>query len=442
MSERAQRIPPQNIEAEESVIGAVLLDATVLPRLAEQIGAADFYREAHRRIWAAMVDLIGRQEPIDLVTLADRLRARNELAECGGAAYLAELVERVPTAANAGYYASLVRRDADRRRVIGVATELALEVYENAADLHEYLPDRLSPLLDVVSDQSGTPAVADLLVDAMAALAERAEGRGGDLISTGLLDLDHLLGGGWMPGNFSIVAGRPSMGKSSFADTSLLAAARAGIPAGLCSLEQRGRLCVYRLLAKLTGDVSVHRIVTGRLAPHEHGRVTRAAEELGRLPLAIKDRRSLPNWSAIQLAIRRMASEGVRLVVVDHLHLIDLPGRAAEPEKISLVVREMAELAKLLNIELILLVQINREAEREKDHRPRISQLMGSSAIESNADDIVLLYRPYKYDKDADPQLCEAIVAKQRNGPTGTAELRFKPETTMFTDWLKQPDLF
>lgn len=439
--EEQRRAVPQSIESEEAVIGGAFLEPASIARVAQTIGPPDFHREAHRRIFAAMLDLVGRGEPVDLVTVADRLRATGELQAVGGAAYLAEIVDRVPTAANVAYHAALIRRDADRRRLISHATELALELYENGTPLGEYLPDRLAAFFDVLTDYGGTPSLSTLVSEAMATIDHGVDGRPVELIGTGLIDLDRILGGGLMQGNLVVVAGRASMGKSSFADSCVIAALDRDVHCGIASLEQHGKLCVQRLQAKMTG-VPVQRIVTGRLTPDEYPRLTRAAARIEGAPLSIKDDRSLPTWGALKLALRQMAAEGARLIVIDHLHLIEVGGRGTEAEKIAEVMRGLARLAKQLNVVLMLLVQINREAEREKDHRPRISQLQGSGAIEQNADDIILLFRPGYYDATADQTRCEAIIGKQRNGPRGIVDLKFHKETTQFTDWFDQSTLF
>lgn len=427
---RDVRPPPHSIEAEEAVLGAVLIDNSVLLQVADIVSPTDFYRERHRKVFQAMLDLSRREQPIDLVVLADRLLARSELADIGGASYLAELLERVPTAAHAVAYAQIVRKDSDRRRVIGIATDIAREVAENAAPLEEYLTDRVAPLLETLGD-GATPSVPALVVETMAKIEARVEGRGPALLSTGLIDLDHLLGGGWVPGNFALVGGRASMGKSSFLDVALLALLQRNIPAGVINAEQEGELCMERLFSKLSG-VPVQRIISGRFQSGEARRVNDAAEQVSGYPLFFRDR--LSDWVAIQVAVRRMVASGARAVFIDHLHLIEVPGRSNEHERLSLVTRQMARLAKRLQVPLIVAAQINREADRgDRSPRPRMSQLR--TCGEADADDVILLYRPGYYDESADRTLCECIVAKQRNGPTGVANLKFHAETGLFTDW-------
>lgn len=435
MSE-SRRTPPHSVEAEEACIGAVLLDNAAADVVLQTVTAADFYRQAHRHIVEAITSLRASGTGIDLVTVVDHLRGRGLITEVGGAAYIAELADRVPTAMNARHYAGIVREHAKRRRFISLASDAVMEVYERGEALGDYMPERLSALLDAVTDERRNPTLSSLLCDVMASIEASSEGRGPGLVPTGLRDLDNLLGGGLVPGNLMLLGGRTSTGKSALKDSLILFALEQEIAVGTAEVEEGGKRSINRLLAKLAG-VPVQRVLTGRLHPGEHGRLANAAEILERSPLIIRQGR---DWPSIKIALRDMHQRGARVLFVDHLHHIELNGRDHPTQQLKRIVCEMADLAKALEVPLVVLAQINREAEREKDRRPQKHHLRECG--EEVADDVLLLYRPAMYDKAADQELCEAIIAKQRNGPVGQTNLRFDPATARFRDWVDEPELF
>lgn len=443
----SRRTPPHSVEAEEAVIGGCLLDPAMIPVALEIVQPADCYRPQHQLILAAIAELTRRGITTDLVTLADLLRGRGELAEVGGAAFISELVERVPTAANLPYYAQIVRRDADRRRVIAAATELALRMHEDAAPLAESLPPLLEPLLGLELARRGRQSLGASVVDTMARLEAETDGRRQVGVTTGLHSIDRKLGG-YCRGTWVVIAGRPSMGKSSLADTSILAEARAGHRPALISLEQSTDRSVRRLLAKMA-DVNLHRMKTGSLSAEEMRRLQIAADELSRLPLQIVDDQTCgSDWGAVQVTIRRLVSEGAEIIFLDHIGLLELGGGSAQrltaQDKMRTITRQLKRLAVDLDVPLVTLCQINREAAkvrgRKQQERPGMHQLRDSGTIEQDADDILLLHRPWYYDKSQDAALAEVIIAKQRDGGVGQVELRFSAETANFADYY-QPEL-
>ncbi|MEO8604153.1 MAG: DnaB-like helicase C-terminal domain-containing protein [bacterium] len=444
--EQQRRVPPHDAKAEEAVIGGCLIEPVMIDRARDLLRPDEFYRERHRRIFAALLDLVDHGDPVDLLTVADRLRARNELNDVGGASYLAELCERVPTGAHVAYYAQIVRRDADRRRAISVTTEIALEVHENGTPIAEYLPDRLTPLWDLLADgPRGSRSLSESVVATVSRLDDETEGRRPVGVSTGLYGLNEKLGG-YCRGTFIVIAGRPSMGKSSLADTSILHEISDGHGVGLIALEQNTDRSIRRLIAKIA-KVSIARMKKGKLSSEEMRRIHDAGEHLATLPLQIADdEQTRSDWTTVQVVARRMVNNGAEVIFIDHLGLLDMPARLPAQERVRLITRQMKRFAQQLDIPLVVLCQINREAAKpmrktksEPDQqRPGMHNLRDSGTIEQDADDIVLLHRPAYYDKSLDVSLCEAIVAKQRDGGVGTVDLRFTPETAQFTDYLQE----
>ncbi|MDX2165698.1 MAG: DnaB-like helicase C-terminal domain-containing protein [Deltaproteobacteria bacterium] len=428
---------PHSIEAEEGVLGGCLLDESMVDRALEILKPADFYRQAHRTIMIAFADLRGRGSPVDLTTTADILRGRNELGDIGGATYLADLIERVPTAANVPYYAQIVRRDAQRRQIIAGARELALTMRDNGAPLSESLPAALEPLLNIDLTVRGRQSLGAAVVQTISRLEEEASGARKVGVTTGLYGLDTRLGG-YCRGTYIVIAGRPSMGKSSLSDTSALAQLREGHRVGVVSLETSREKYLRRLFAKVA-KVDLSRMKQGRLNPDELRRLSLAAEEVAEWPLEIADDESTrSDWATVQVVIRRMVGEGAEVIYIDHLGLIELPGKFQPAEKVKQITRQTKRLAEQLDIPLVQLVQINREAAkpmRKNQHQPGMHNLRESGTIEQDADDIILLHRPWYYDKTKDASLCEAIIAKQRDGAVGVVELRFIGETAQFADY-------
>ncbi|HWR98546.1 MAG TPA: replicative DNA helicase [Candidatus Methanoperedens sp.] len=431
------RLPPQSLEAEQSVLGAVLLDNAVLPRVIEILQPEDFYRGAHRRLYAAMLDLFERDESIDLITLRERLEQKNELAEVGGAVYLASLVDQVPTAANVAHHARIVREKAVLRGLITASTEIAALSYEGAREVDLILDEaeRRIFLLSERSVRAGFAAMREVLKDSFKVierLYEKKEHVTG--VPSGFADLDQLTCG-FQPSDLIIIAGRPSMGKTAFV---LNVAEHVGIesrlPVAVFSLEMSREQLVMRMLSSLSG-VDGNRLRRGFLSREDWPLLSRAAGKLAEAPIYIDDSAAC-SVLEIRAKSRRLKSDhGLGLVIIDYLQLIRGRDRVeSRQQEISEISRSLKSLAKELKVPVIALSQLSRAVEsRGGDRRPQLSDLRESGAIEQDADVVAFIFREDMYRDEAEYQgIAEVIVRKQRNGPTATVKLAFRRECTRF----------
>ena len=432
-----RHVPPHSIEAEESVIGGVLLDNNALDRAVEILIPDDFYREAHRKIIRAMLDLNDRHEPVDLVTLLDTLRSRNELQEVGGAAYLAELTERVPTAANVEYYARIVKDKAVLRGLIQTTNEIATRCYEKQGDVASFLDEAEHRIFEI-SERKSRPSffrVRDIVVESMKAVEQLYERK--ELVTgvpTGYVDLDRKTAG-LQPGDLIIVAGRPSMGKTALAlNISQYAALENGAGVAIFSLEMSKEQLVFRMLCS-EARVDQSKVRAGFAADRDYTKLAIAADRLAEAPIYIDD---TPALSVLELRakarrLKRERQANLGLVVVDYLQLMRGVTTDNREQEISSISRSLKALAKELSIPVMALSQLNRQVETRADKRPLMADLRESGAIEQDADVIMFLYRPWVYDpKNADEREAEVIIGKQRNGPTGIVPLNFFAEHTRF----------
>jgi replicative DNA helicase len=437
IEESLRKLPPQSIEAEEAVLGGVLLDNTAIDRALELLTAADFYREAHRKIMRAMIDLSQRGEPIDLVTLADALKARGELTDVGGATYLAELAEKVPTAAHAAHYARIVRQKAVLRGLIQTATEIATRGYEAGVDVDQFL-DQAEHKIFEISERKVRPSffrIRDIMVDSMKAIEQLYERK--ELVTgvpTGFVDLDRLTAG-LQPADLVIIAGRPSMGKTAFAlNIAEYSAMHAQVGVAVFSLEMSKEQLVLRMLCS-QARVDQSKVRAGYAAERDFPKLALAASRLADSAIYIDD---TPALTVLELRakarrLKREKDAQLGLVIVDYLQLMRGHDSADNREQeISSISRSLKALAKELDVPVIALSQLNRQVETRADKRPVMADLRESGAIEQDADVIAFLYRPIVYDKSAEERAAEVIVAKQRNGPIGNVPLTFMSEYTRF----------
>jgi replicative DNA helicase len=432
-----RRVPPQSLDAEESVLGGILLDNTALDRVAELLRAEDFYREAHRKVYRAMLGLAERSEPCDLITLAEALRTRGELADVGGAAFLAELADRVPTAANIGNYAKIVREKAILRNLISTATSIATRGYEAGGEVKELLDRAESEILSL-SDQEVKPAfvrIDALLNQAFRDIDRLVEQKSAVTgVTTGFADLDRMTAG-LQPSDLVIVAARPSMGKTAFClNIAQNAALKGEVGVAVFSLEMSKEQLALRLLCS-EARVDLSRVRVGQLTDREFRELAQAAARLSYAPIYIDD---TPALSVLELRAKarrlwRDPSAKLKLVVVDYLQLMRADGKDSREQEISEISRSLKALAKELHVPVIALSQLNRQVENRSPPKPRLSDLRESGAIEQDADVIAFIYREEAYDPDTDRKgVAEIIIAKQRNGPIGTVELTFLREYTRF----------
>ncbi|MBI2461946.1 MAG: replicative DNA helicase [Candidatus Rokubacteria bacterium] len=433
------RIPPHSLEAERAVLGAILLEQEALPRAVELLTSGEFYKEGHRKIYQAMLALFERNEPVDLLTVQEQLRRQGALEEVGGATTLATLVEEATTAAHFAAYAKIVQEKALLRELIRIATEIVQQGYEAGDDVRVLL-DQAERMIFQISErrmqQVAIPlrAILKETFEYIETLYERKEGITG--LPTGFDDLDRLTSG-LQPSEFAIIAGRPSMGKTSFA---LNIAQHVGIkiekPVLLLSLEMSKQQLVQRLLCS-EARVDSHRVRTGFLDDKDWSRLTHAAGRLHDAAIFIDDTPNLSVLEARAKARRVRAEHGLELIIIDYLQL--MRGRAAaesRQQEIAEISRSLKALAKELRIPVVALSQLSRavEARAVQDFRPRLSDLRESGALEQDADLIVFLYRPGRYgiQTEEGENYAEVIVEKQRNGPTGTVPVVFIPEYASF----------
>ncbi|MBU1209273.1 MAG: replicative DNA helicase [Proteobacteria bacterium] len=434
----AQRLPPQSLEAEVSVLGGVLLENEALNRVLEVVNEGDFYREAHRRIFSALLHLYERNEPADLITLSEVLKKRDALEEVGGIEYLNSLVNSVPTAANIAYYAKIIKEKSILRKLINRATEIINLGYGDAGDVDEFL-DRAERLIFEISEDRVRPSffpIKDIIKASFKTIENLYEKK--QLITgvpTGFTKLDDLTSG-LQPSDLIIVAGRPSMGKTALAlNITQHAAIESGIPSAIFSLEMAKEQLALRLLCS-EAKVDAHRLRGGFLSETDWPKLTRAAGSLSEAPIFIDDTPGLTVLEMRAKSRRLKAEHNLGLVVVDYLQL--MRGRAnseTREQEISDISRSLKALAKELRLPVIALSQLNRKVEDRGDKRPQLADLRESGAIEQDADVIIFLYRDEVYNRSEDnPRKgkAEIIVGKQRNGPTDKFELAFLDKYTCF----------
>jgi replicative DNA helicase len=434
-----RRVPPQSLDAEQSVLGGILLDNGALDRLAEILHADDFYREAHRKVFRAMQALSERNEPVDLITLPEELRARDVLAEIGGTAFLVELADRVPTAANIVNYARLVREKAILRSLITTATSIAARGYEPGQDVKE-LVERAEQDIFAISDREVRPAfvrIDRLLGDAFRTIDRLHEERQPVTgVPTGFADLDRLTAG-LQRSDLVIVAGRPSMGKTAFClNIAEHAALRADVGVALFSLEMSKEQLVLRMLCS-DARVDAHRLRTGTLQEKDWARLAKAYADLSASKIFIDDSAMLTPLEIRAKARRLKAEHGLGLIVVDYLQLVSATGRVENrQQEIASVSRSLKGLAKELAIPVVALSQLSRAPEARTEKRPQLSDLRESGAIEQDADIVMFIYREEEYKPTEENRgIAEIIIGKQRNGPTGTVKLAFIKEFTRFENF-------
>lgn len=432
------RLPPQSIEAEQAVLGAILLDPRALDRAVEIVGSDDFYRDAHRKIFRAMLALHQRSEPVDLLTLSQELAAEGVLEAVGGTSYLAQLAEQVPTAANLAYYARIVREKSVLRQIIQVSTELGARAYDaRPGEVDDFL-DQVEQRIMEISEQRTRPQfsnMSDLMLDAVGAvesLYQRGEMITG--VPTGFTDLDRLTAG-FQPSDLIIVAARPAMGKTAFAlNVAVNAAQKRGVGVAIFSLEMSKLQLAMRMLCA-EARVNSQLMRTGYLTKLDYPKIIAAAQKLSTLPIYIDD---TPGLSLLELRakarrLKRDQEAKLGMVIVDYLQLMRGHERSdSREQEISSISRGLKALAKELDVPVVALSQLNRQVESRSDRRPMMADLRESGAIEQDADVILFLFRPWVYDKDEDEHLAEVIIGKQRNGPTDKVLLTYLPEYTCF----------
>jgi len=426
------------MEAEQSVLGGILLDNQALNAAQEILSDSDFYSDAHKKIFRAMQDLADRGEPVDLITLSDHLRDKKQLDQVGGAAYLASLVDSVPSAANISYYAKIVREKAILRSLISSATDILTKSYEQASEVDDSLDEAEHAIFEISQNKirrSFYP-LKEIIKDSFRTIERLYESK--ELITgvpTGFDKFDELTSG-LQRSDLIIIAGRPSMGKTAFAlNIARHAAVESNIPVAIFSLEMSKEQIAMRLLSS-TAKVDSQRIRKGFLGEMDWPKLTNAAGLLSEAPLFIDDTPALTVLEMKAKSRRLKAEHGLGLIIIDYLQLMrGTAYRESREQEISEISRSLKALAKELNVPVIALSQLNRKVEDRTNRRPQMADLRESGAIEQDADVIVFIYRDEVYNKSEDnPKkgIAEIIIAKQRNGPISTVELAFLEKYTSF----------
>ncbi|THB77711.1 MAG: replicative DNA helicase [Desulfobulbaceae bacterium] len=443
------RLPPHNLEAEQSVLGSILLKEKAFISVVDLLTPEDFYRDPHKVIFQGLIDLFQKNEPHDLVTLTNHLHSNQTLETVGGAAYLATLTSIVPVTANIASYAKIVREKSILRNLIRVNSDIATRCFEDQSDIDQLVDEAEQAIFDIAGKKSSTKftplkEIIPGCFEKVEQLYKRKEMITG--VPTGYNGIDRMTAG-LQSSDLIILAGRPSMGKTAFSmNIAQHAALMEKTGVAIFSLEMSKEQLTLRLLSSV-GHIDSQRIRTGKLQNEDWPRLTRAVGMLADAPIYIDD---TPAISVLEMRskIRRLAAQhDIGLILVDYLQLMQ--GRSSEnrTQEISEISRSLKAVAKEYQVPVLALSQLNRGLESRTDKRPMMSDLRESGAIEQDADVICFIYRDEVYNKSEDnPQkgIAEIIIGKQRNGPTGTVPLYFKKEYTMFENMsnYEEPESF
>jgi replicative DNA helicase len=432
----SDRLPPQNLEAEQGVLGSILQDNDVLHEVVPLLTVEDFYRDTHQTLYRAIRDLYDLGKAVDGITLADELTRRDQLQSVGGAEALADIQNSVPHAANARYYAEIVRQKSISRQLIEGANEILREGYSNNFTAEQLLESAERRIFQIAEDQTKgeTVELSQVVQNAMQRIIDRSEHRHPVTgVASGFIDLDDMIGG-FQPNQLVIVAARPSMGKTAFAlNVCDHAAVESKTPVLFVSLEMGQFELAERLLCARS-RVDGHKLRTGQnMGFREMNQLASALNQLRGAPMFI-DETPARNMLQVTANARRLKLRAaLGLIVVDYIQLVDTEDtRDSRQEQIAKISRRLKTLARELQVPVIALSQLNRAVENREDRRPRMADLRESGAIEQDADIVLLLHRPDYYDANDQPGICEVIVAKNRNGATGSVKLTFLKNYTRF----------
>jgi replicative DNA helicase len=436
-----ERTLPHNLEAEKSVLGAILIHNDAFNHAAELIDSRDFFRDAHRRIFDKMVALSERGDAIDFVTLKEELTRAGDLDDVGGPAYIASLADGVPRSANVEYYARIVKEKSTLRSLIHSANKILIEAYEAEQEPDLLLDEAERAIFAIAEDRirAGFVPLRDLVQSSFSTIEKLQQHKG--LVTgvpTGFVDLDHLTSG-FQPSDLVLVAARPSMGKTSFV---LNVAQHVGtttqMTVGFFSLEMSKEQLFMRLLTS-EARIDAHRFRSGFLSEKDYGRLSHALGTLAEARVFIDDTAAIGVLEMRAKARRLQAEHGLHLLVIDYIQLMQGRGRfESRQQELASISRSLKGLAKELNVPIVALSQLSRAPETRSDHRPQLSDLRESGALEQDADVVLFIYRPEQYrNEDGEAEqgiegVAEIIIGKQRNGPTGAVKLAFIKEHTRF----------
>ena len=441
----AGRTPPHSLEAEQSVLGAILLDQQALIRISDFLFAEDFYRENNASVYRAATQLFNEGEPVDVVTVAAALERRGQLERVGGRPQLALMAQGVPTAANVEYYARLVKEKAIKRSLISAGGKIAALGYEERMEAVEAVNEAQSEVFRI-ADRGTTgefEPLYPLLMQTMDRIdAQMNSGKGVLGVPSGFYDLDAMTNG-FKASDLIVIAGRPSMGKTSLAlNIALRAATDHQVPVAIFSLEMSKDQLVERMLCEHAG-IDAQRMHRAMLSEHEHAKLAEALGPLSQAPVWIDDSAVLDEMTLFTKARRIAAKQGIGMIIVDYLQLMHGRSRGDENnrvQEVSAISRGMKAIARELRVPVLAISQLSRAPEQRNDKRPMLSDLRDSGSIEQDADMVLFVFRPEYYPPHERPGIAEIIVAKHRNGPVGTVELIFRKELTRFENKTRRHD--
>lgn len=436
-----KRIMPNSFEAEQSVIGSMIMDKEAIVIASETLIQEDFYHKQYGILFEAMIELYNEEKPVDVVTLQNRLREKDVPAELSSMEFVGELVTAVPTSANVKYYANIVKEKATLRKLIKVNEEIANECYLQNESVDDIMADTEKKVFNLLQNKSGGDYVPikTVVINALEKIEQASKTKGNVTgISTGFVDLDYRMSG-LQPSDLILVAARPSMGKTAFV---LNIAQHVAFHSDLCtaifSLEMSKEQLVNRLFS-LESRVDAQLLRSGNLADADWEKLIEGAGTIGRSNLIIDDTPGI-SISELRSKCRKYKLEhDLKLIIIDYLQLMSGSGKSdSRQQEISDISRSLKSLARELSVPVIALSQLSRQVEQRPDHRPMLSDLRESGAIEQDADVVMFIYRDDYYNKDTpDKNIAEIIIAKQRNGPIGTINLVWLPQYTKFANMEK-----
>lgn len=432
------RVPPQNIEAEQSILGSILIDNSNIYQIVEVLDPDDFYRESHIKIYRAILDLFERGTAIDLITLTEELKKRGQLDEVGGPAYIAQLTDTVPAAINISHYAKIVREKSVLRMLINISLGIASKGLEDVKDVDSFL-DEAEREIFKISEQRIKKAYFELksvTPDVLNIIMKRMKNKNFVTgVPTGFKDLDNLTAG-FQPSNLIIIASRPSVGKTALGvNIALNAALKSNIPVGFFTIEMSKEEIVKRMLC-VHAKVDSQKLISGYLSEKEANELVLSSKEIERTPIYIDDTSDISVLELRAKARRLKAEHNVGIIFVDYMQLIQGPKNVdTREQEISHISRSLKALSKELAIPVVAMAQLSRQVERNPNKRPRLADLRESGAIEQDADLIAFLYREESKEAQEQPAvLTEIIIGKNRNGPTDVVKVVFFKKWTRFED--------
>ena len=433
----AERVIPHSNDAERSVLGAAMLDERALIEVAEKVKPADFYNKSHQEIFAAMMELHRNNSPVDSLTVSEELAKRGVLEMTGGRGYVAGLASDVPSIANASEYAEIVAQKALLRELIIASDDVMTKSYADDSDAQSMLDYAEQQIMEIAKGRQSRSFVAlrDILLENMELISERSKTEGQITgVPTGLIDVDRTTSG-LQKSDLVILAARPSMGKTAFALCVAKNAASKGNRVMIFSLEMSKEQLTQRLLA-MESLIDATKLRTGDLNTEDWKALSKAADALDKAPIYIDDTPGMPLMEMKNKCRRLKEKEGLDLVIVDYLQLMEMGGRVESRQlEVAALSRQLKQMARELECPVIALSQLSRASEQRKDNRPVLSDLRDSGAIEQDADVVFFLYRDEVYNPETEtPGECEVIIAKQRNGPIGTERVRWLAPYTKFVN--------